>query len=117
MKKRMFVSLLAVVFVMMMLPVAALAHGHGGNRAPVKTSDYELCPVADCNLTHLHMHNNSYYAGHNVGDGHSHHQACQEEGCPLIGSHEHYRAAAGVAHNNGVGYGQSKGHGGHGRHH
>ena len=93
MKKRIFISLLAVVFVMMMLPGAALAHGHGVNRSTVNANNYELCPFADCDLAHLHRHDSCYYAGHSVGDGHNYHQVCPVEECPLIGSHEHTNTA------------------------
>lgn len=101
MKKRTLAFLVAAVLMLTLMPLSALAHGHGGG--------YSLCSVDSCGITGLHRHDGICYAGHYSGDGHDYHQVCTVRGCTSTVHHEH----------NGVSYlpGASTGRGHHsGRH-
>jgi hypothetical protein len=63
------VALLAI----MLLPVHALAHGHGGCGAGTVTGTrYPVCTVEECDITYSHQHGETWYCGHTWNDGHTH---------------------------------------------
>lgn len=91
MKKKFCVLLVLVLVCVSMTGITASAHGRrGGTRYNNSRSySYPQCPVDDCNLTYTHLHNNTYYCGHSLYDGHDHHQICAENGCTYVGVHNH----------------------------
>lgn len=82
------ISIFAVVGLMLaIMPITALAHGHGGSS--LTTVKYSLCSVENCNTAGTHAHNGTYYYGHYVGDGHDYHQICSVKGCTETINHQH----------------------------
>ena len=66
--------------------VEVWARGGGCHRRQVS---YALCEVEDCHTVGVHEHDDTYYCGHFIGDGHDYHEACSVEGCTLTCEHEH----------------------------
>ena len=87
MKKRITTMLAAALLVLILLPTAAFAHGHGGKGS--QNTGYSACTVKNCNTTGVHKHGSTYDAGHSLNDGHEHHEICPVPGCTKAIAHDH----------------------------
>lgn len=117
--KKLIVSLAATTLLLVALPMAVFAHGHGSS---FRGDDYSICTVDSCNLASIHKHENTYYAGHHLNDGHEYHEVCSMQGCTKTAAHNHggntyfghHNEDGHSYHDNGR---HSRGHQGGGRHH
>jgi hypothetical protein len=112
MKKLVFATVLSLAL-LMALPTAAFAHGHG-SAATTANRTAALCAVPDCNVVGDHYHDGVLSVGHSIGDGHDYHQICTVKNCSKTGSHTHNGVEC-LPHASGDGHGyhQARHSGGH----
>jgi hypothetical protein len=89
--KKLVTVLTVALFVTILIPVTAFAHGHSGTRRATSNiaTRYAVCTVDDCNLTYSHQHDETWYCGHTLNDGHEYHEICSVISCTLTAVHEH----------------------------
>lgn len=117
MKKKVILSLAAIMLVMALLAAPAFAHGHRGSISGSQSASYALCTIEESDTAGTHQHGRIYYSGHSLDDGQDYHQVCTVQGCTKTVSHEHDGVTC-FPHSDADGHSyHNSGHGGKGHHH